>query len=522
MTGEGEVWRPTPEPPATPAGGVPEATRARPDRWHSVFWKVAGVLVGVQVATGLLAVGLSAWFALDRGLDLAANSLRLRLDDLAEEIEQRAAPLDDGLAGLPPLLYLDLARRFPDPIYLLGADGTVLRVVLPDPDEFPEARPAPADASPPPPGLDSLLAAGDVVVRLDPDEPGGTWALAPVYAPDGLLVGGLLVQPLTNALARELAGTRTAFARAMIAVALLAVVLALLLGAIFTDRLVRPLRRMTARVERIGAGDYGTRLPADGRDEFARLAAAINRMAAEVEQSMAVLRETDRLRRQLIANVGHDLRTPLAALQGYLEEAERHLASGRPEAAREALATAARQGRYLHRLVSDLFELSQLDQIPAPLRREPIPLAELLTDAARAHRAAFEQAGIRFDLDLPRDLPLLEADGVRLLRVLDNLLANARRHTPPGGAVRLRATAEPDRVHIDVIDTGEGLTPEEQAHVFERYYRGRHARTRGAGGTGLGLAISHAIARAHGGDLSVTSTPGAGSTFRLTLPREEA
>ncbi len=486
----------------------------------SVFWKVAGILVGVQVATGLLAVALSAWFAYDRSLDLAANSLRLRLDDLAQEVEQRAdSTLLRGLASLPIPLRLDLARRFPDPVTLLGLDGAPLLTVPPDVEEFAGQDAGSPEAPPPlPRDLAGLLANGDIVVEMGQGRPAGSWGLAPVYDPDGLLVGGLLVQPLTHSVARELAGTRSAYRRALLAAAALAGLIALLLGAFFTGRLIKPLRRMTRQVERIGAGDYAARLEARGEDEFARLAAAINRMAGAVEQSVETLRATDRLRRELIANVGHDLRTPLAALLGYLEEAQRYLDAGDRRAAADALDTARRQSAYLSRLVADLFELSLLDSGPAPLRREPIPLAELLTDAARAHRAAFEKAGIDFRVDLPPALPLLDADGVRLLRVLDNLLANARRHTPEGGTVRLCAAASDEAVRIQVQDSGEGMPPDVLEHVFERYYRGEEARTRSGANTGLGLAIARAIARAHHGDLTAESTPGHGSTFTLRLP----
>ncbi len=324
----------------------------------SVFWKVAGILVGVQVATGLLAVALSAWFAYDRSLDLAANSLRLRLDDLAQEVEQRAdSTLLRGLASLPIPLRLDLARRFPDPVTLLGLDGAPLLTVPPDVEEFAGQDAGSPEAPPPlPRDLAGLLANGDIVVEMGQGRPAGSWGLAPVYDPDGLLVGGLLVQPLTYSVARELAGTRSAYRRALLAAAALAGLIALLLGAFFTGRLIKPLRRMTRQVERIGAGDYAARLEARGEDEFARLAAAINRMAGAVEQSVETLRATDRLRRELIANVGHDLRTPLAALLGYLEEVQRYLAAADRRAAADALDTARRQSAYLSRLVADLFE----------------------------------------------------------------------------------------------------------------------------------------------------------------------
>ena len=497
------------------APGSPEAL---PPLRRSVFWKVALILVGVQVATGLLAVMLSAWYASGRSRTLAANGLRLRLDALAEEVEQRGGGLQDGLEDLPLPLRIDLGARFPDPVILLGPDGELLETIAPGTSAADSAEAEDLATLALPRGLADALAEGDIRLQVSPEQPSGTWGLAPVYDRDGLLAGGLLVQPLTRSLARELAGTREAYTRALVVTIALAVVIALLLGAFFTLQLVRPLRDVTQQVERIGAGDYAVRVSERRDDEFGRLARSVNSMAAAVQTSIDTLRATDTLRRELIANVGHDLRTPLTALLGYVEEAERYLAAQELNSAHEALATATRQGLYLKQLVDDLFELSLLDSAAPPLRREPILLAELLTDAARAHRAAFQKAGLDFEIILPPALPVFEGDGVRLLRIIDNLLVNARQHTPPGGTVLLRAEVDGKEVRVAVEDTGRGMAPEVLAHVFDRHYRGEGARTHRPHGTGLGLPISRAIARAHGGDLVAESQAGQGSTFTLLLP----
>ncbi len=490
-------------------------------RRRSVFWPVAGILVGVQVVTGVLAVALVVWFAYDNSLDLVGNSLRLRLDGLAEEVEQRADLTTTTLRALPINLQVDLGARFPDPVILLEADGTVIETIAPDPSIFP-AAPAAIPRFPPPANLDALLQSGDIVMELKGEGEAGTWGVAPVYDAYGFLAGGLLIQPLDASIARELTGTRAGVQRALGVVAVLGGLIAVVLGAFFTGRLVQPLRRITRQVERIGAGEYEARLESRGRDEFGRLTVAINQMAEAVEGSIDRLRKTDQLRRELVANIGHDLRTPLAALMGYLEEAERHLGHENTTSAHEALATAERQAHYLSQLVADLFELSVLDNATAPLRREPIPLAELLHDAARGHRASFAAKDISFETSLAPDLPMIEGDGVRLLRVLDNLLANAQRHTPEGGQVHLHATHAAEEVTIRVQDTGAGMSAETLAHIFDRYYRGSDARTRKGSGTGLGLPISRAIARAHGGDLVAESTIGTGSVFILRLPLHEA
>lgn len=500
----------------------------RPSLWRrSVFPKAAATLAAALVATGLLALAVGGFFAYRGALGIVSRVVAVQIDALAEEVETRGAPLEGALAELPELLRYDLALRMPDPVHLVEADGTTSAVIRPDSAVFaglPRTQEPPRWSAAQAAARDSLfaeaLADGVLVIEMQPGALGTSYAFAPLFSASGEVAGGLFVAPLDATIQQVLEEPRRAFVRALVVVALGAVVLAVLLAALVTARLVRPLRRMTRRVERIGAGDYAARLGTGGTDEFGRLGAAIDDMAGAVETSVEALRAAGRMRRELVANVGHDLRTPLAALLGYVEEAQRMSAEGRAADAAESLAGAQRQGAYLERLVADLFELAVLDAAPTPahaLRTEPIPLAELLGEAAEAHRRAFREAEITFVADIPPDLPLVEADGVRLLRLCDNLLTNARRHTPEGGTVRLSARSESGAVVVDVADTGEGMAPEVLAHIFERYYRGSDARTR-SGRTGLGLPISRAIAHAHGGTLEAASTPGEGSTFTLRLP----
>lgn len=499
-----------------------EATRSEVGRpsgsWRrSVFWKVAGILISVQIATVFLAVVLSAWFAYDQSLELVETSLRVQLSAVAEEVEQRAN-LSEGVTALPRLLQIDLTTRLPDPIVFVDTAGVVIQTIQPDPSAFADPLQASSATLSFPPNIGEMLKADEVVIQLREDSETNTWGVVPLYDTDGLMVGGFVVQPLTNMINTELAGSQAAFRRAFVIVSLLSGGFALLLGAFFTWQLVRPVRRMTEQVEAIGAGQYKARLALASDDEIGRLAASINTMAAQVEESIASLRAADQLRRELIANIGHDLRTPLAALLGYLEEAQRFAHSSQVREAQEALVTAERQGHYLKHLLGDLFELSILDSGQRPLRREPIPLAELLNDAARAHHVAFTKADITFHVDLAPDLPIYEGDGVRLLRLLDNLLSNARQHTPAQGVVTLQASKHASHILIRVQDTGVGLSAEDAENIFERYYRGEGARTRKTRGTGLGLPISRAIARAHGGDLAVVSRLSEGSTFTISLP----
>ncbi len=456
-----------------------------------------------------MAVALGAVLVRRSSAELVRGTVQLRLDAVAEEVEGRASFDAFGAMTMPERLGLDLATRFPDPVALFDVRGAVLDTF----GTWTAAPRLPARGA-------AALDAGRVVVDLA----GGGFAVAPLLAPDGLPSGALLVQPLNRTVAEATAPARDALRLAALAAVLLSGLVAFALGAVVTARLVRPLRRITARVARIGEGETADRLPgADRPDELGQLSAAVNEMAAQVEASVEHLRATDRMRRDLVANVGHDLRTPLAALTLALDEAERFASEGREADAAEAVAGARAEAASAAALVADLFELSRLDAPGADgaadaLRLGPVPLGEMVRDASGAHARAFARDGVALVVDIAPGLPTLDADGARLVRLVSNLLDNARRHTPAGGTVTVAATADGDGATVTVADTGPGIAPDALSLVFERYYRGTSARTRGVEGSGLGLAIARAVAEAHGGTLAAASADAGGAVFTLRMP----
>jgi signal transduction histidine kinase len=494
-------------------------------REGSVFWRVAAILIGAQLVTGLFAAGLTAWFASDRQRELAASSLESRMDAVAEEIERRGAPLDGGPGALPDRLMDDLAWRFPDPLVLLDPDGTVVTVIPPAEGGEGAAADGVSATEDVSVNVPSILSTEDdgaaaETMIVDPTDAlvAGGFAYAPLYDAAGFPVGGILVQPLRRSIDRELAGTRSAVRRARTVIVFVSILTALALGALLTWLIIRPLRRMSARMRDIAEGRYDARVRWTSRDEFGRLADTINEMAERVEESIENMRAGDRLRRELIANVGHDLRTPLAVLSASVEEAERYLQDGRAERAQALLSTATRQATLLARLVDDLFELTVLEQERPPLKIEPVLPGELLSHARADHEEMFRGADVELIVAPEGGLGPVPADGARLLRVVNNLLTNARRHTPAGGRVELSARREEGDLVISVEDTGSGIPAGDLEHVFERYYRSGDARTRSEeSGTGLGLAIARAIAEAHGGTIEARSGEGEGTTVTLRL-----
>ena len=491
-------------------------------RSGSVFWKVAVVLVTVQLTIGILAVGFTAWYARDQQVSLASEAMTARLDAVSEEIERRSAPSDVSVEKFSDDLKLDLGYRFPDPLFILDLEGNVIESIQPATDAFPARFIDSTVVSVLPDILDLENTFFEIVVDVtDVHVPGG-FASAPLLDSGGFPVGVLVIQPVRQSIALELSDTDEAFKRSIRLVAVLSIIIALLLGAFFTWWLVRPLRSIAATVSRIGEGDYALRLVVKGQDEFASLSQAINHMTEKVQGSIDSLKESDRIRRELVANVGHDLRTPLAAIEAHLEESERFRAENRTSDSDEAVRSARRQSRVLGGLINDLFELSRLESTVPILQLEPVPIGELISDALSSVASKAKSQSISMQSTVDPAIPIFYADGPRLLRLITNLLSNAVRYADPGGKVAVSAHIEGARILIAVSNDGEGIAPEDLDRVFDRYYRGSHARTRMDGsdqeGTGLGLAISKAIAQAHGGSLRVASGLDTGTVFTLELP----
>lgn len=340
----------------------------------------------------------------------------------------------------------------------------------------------------------------------------------------GHLVGAGLVGSLLL-LGMVLAGARAMFISehdrsVLLTMLLFASLLAVgfsLYGAAPLARRVDQLRRGTAR---LAGGDLGAKVLVEGRDELARLAEDFNHMAQDLAEAAAREREAERARRDLIAAVSHDLRTPLASTRALIEAVADGVVED-PGTQARYLASARSELEKLGRLVDDLFELSRIDAGALRLNLEEASLRDLISDTLSGFRHQAESKGVRLVGEVSDGVDPVLANPPRLQRVLYNLVSNALRHTPSDGTIVLRAEPQESLVRVEVSDTGEGIMPEDLPRVFERSFRGERSRTRaGTGeGAGLGLAIARGLIEAHGGEISVESRPGHGSQFRFTLRR---
>lgn len=288
---------------------------------------------------------------------------------------------------------------------------------------------------------------------------------------------------------------------------LFGIALALGAGSLVFARLVRPLRALEQAARRLAAGDLGARVPESAGGELGPIAEAFNRMAE-------ALARAEQQRRQMLADIAHELRTPLGILQGHLEG----LMDGVLPLDLEQIAQIHDEVRHLARLVEDLRLLTLAEAGQLRLEREPVDLNRLVEEAVDGIALQAAEKGIRVAVRLSEALPLVRADPVRIRQVLMNLLTNAVRYTPSGGEITVAVQDAGDGVRVSVRDTGVGIAPEDLPYIFDRFYRAEKARSRADGGSGLGLAIAKHLVEAHGGRIGVESQPGQGAHFFFIIP----
>jgi signal transduction histidine kinase len=449
--------------------------------------------------------------------------------DAAEEYwyaELADAEIDSiaGLArGLTPEQLTALALRYGE-----GIRGFDAEVVF-----FDTAGRALATSEP-----DSLLeAVGEVDGQMLADMAGPDWAFDEIY-PDPTNIDAYVnrifhvatVPGLDGAAAGFLAGSwrPLIFSEEDVALDprhlwLQAVLVGLLAsfaaGWVIMTWLTRRIQGLSGAVSQFAAGDLTRRVDARGGDEIGQLGRSFNAMAARLETMIEELRNKELFQRQLIANISHDLRTPMASLRGYVETLSLRGASMDPAEYQRYLDIVGDNIQHLDRLVDHLLQLSRLDAGQARFRQEDFPLPELAEGVLARCAAPAEARRISIDCDCPDDLPMVHADPLQIAQVMQNLIENGIKFGREGGQVLVIVRDQGDgTVEIAVRDDGPGIPLEDQPHIFERFFVGDRSRSQKGQSSGLGLAIAAKIIEGHGSELTVESQPGHGACFRFHLP----
>jgi signal transduction histidine kinase len=288
---------------------------------------------------------------------------------------------------------------------------------------------------------------------------------------------------------------------------LVAIAIALLLTYFFSRRILAPMKALINATRHFGKGDFSRRVDEKEKGELGELAQSFNSMATDLER-------TERLRRNMVADVAHELRTPLSNLKGYLEA----VSDGLVKPDKNTIRSLNEEATILSHLVDDLQELSLADAGEIRLNIQSENIGNLIKDTLTGIQAKATARGLALSADIPTTLPMVNIDSYRIKQVLLNLLDNAVAHTDKGGRITVKANQQDKMVRVSVADTGEGIPADELALIFERFYRVDRSRTRKTGGSGLGLTIAKRLVEAHGGTIEAESEPGRGSTFTFTLP----
>lgn len=474
-------------------------------RWMSSYMKSRGVTwhrsLYLRIALGYvasIALLLTAqWIIFINLADRRDESNETeRLDrlqltrELSEELSQLldTSPLD--ISVLVPTLHTD------EHVFVIMRDGRVIG----------DRRPGASTIRIVTEGLDRFRRAEEFPEAWTRTEVGG----APVTQ-GGEVVGALGIMPPT---------TFERYSTIIVAVA----VSLLLIGTAFLSLIiVAPMRRrlhdLQAAAARLRDGDLSSRASPEGADEIADVAQVFNEMAEELSHRTTDLETSDRLRRQLIADVSHELMTPLTAVLGHLETLSMDEVDLDKSQRAQQIEIASREARRLERLIGDLLNAARLEGGATPLEYAEVSLGNVLAGVAARHEQEARAKGISIRHRVPQDLEAIRVDPFRIEQVVENLVVNAIRHTPSGGIIELRAAPSESGMTLTVEDSGEGIPPEHLPFVFDRFYKASSADGIASPGSGLGLSIVKAIVHRHGGRVSAASQLGRGTTVTVQLPR---
>jgi len=474
--------------------------------YRSLYWRIAIGFVCFLAATLVIQASLFLWIILRAERDVSAQSLDAFASTVATNVAVEIE--SNGMANVENHL-ADRYGTLPRPMWVVMNDGTVIS----------------GRWGPPPPGLVRRLrlrlqAGGALLPPGTPETPGllrlRRMAAAPIVV-RGRTVGAVVVQ----------AGRPSELVAREVGPLLLLIALALVVGvgALASVLIFRPasrrLQELADTARRLGAGDAAARAPETGGDEIAGVARAFNQMAADLVQRAAALQTSDRVRRQLLADVSHELMTPLTAIRGYLETLDMPSIALDEKARSRYLGIVREESLRLERIIGDLLDLARMEAGGGALNIEDVPIGQIFGRVHARHEHAAREAGVTLE-SRGDQATLVRGDRLRLEQVLQNLAANALRHTPEGGRVVLGVARRGDAVVLSVQDSGAGIQPEHLPHVFDRFYKADASRAEESGtGSGLGLSIVKAIVERHGGAITVASVPGVETTFEIVLPGDD-
>jgi signal transduction histidine kinase/archaellum component FlaF (FlaF/FlaG flagellin family) len=480
---------------------------------NALYWKVSAILMMVLALLGVGYLFISS-FTAQRYLQEANQQL---YGDVAGHMVKETQPIVNGkvdTAATHDIMHSMMVINRSVEVYLLDPEGTIIDYVVP----FETVEQKAIDLNP----VKQFIAEGGQYFILG-DDPKTTgeqkaFSAAPIYD-KGQLAGYayiILASEQQDAVLSHIFGSY--MLKTGTWMFFLALIVALSIGLVAIAYLTRHLNQIIKTAHRFKEGDYGVRVPDHTDGGLAILREAFNEMAATLESNIEELKAVDRLRQELIANVSHDLRTPLSLTQGYLETLtmkEKTLSSADRQS---YLKIAYDSSERLGRLVDQLFEYSKLEARQVHPDKQPFLLAELLQDVSVRYQIIAAERKLDIALEVEERVPLVYADISLVERAIQNLLDNAIKFTPDGGQIRMQLSNQPEGVEVRISDTGPGIPEQEQSQIFERYRQVGKEPYQRKKGVGLGLAIVKKIMDLHEATIRVQSWPDRGTAFWFCLP----
>jgi signal transduction histidine kinase len=520
--------------------------------FHSFYFKVSVLFLVLLLAMGVALILITMRVTDHRRIEVDQLVNRFLARDMARELEPRLEENDDP-KSLEPVIHHMMVLNPSIEIYLLDGSGKILaffaepgkamkaeKVDLGPVGDFLtgtglETGPDPGTGSGPSRGLETGVVpeenrppgtAGKIprtarwpVLGDDPCHPGKKkhFSAAPMRLGNGRS-GYLYIVLQSSYYDRAMAMLSEKYLVSALWTGLLVSLLSVgVIGLVLFAFLTKRLQRVARSIVDFKNGNFSRRIPIGSRDEVGDLAETFNLMADRIVEDMERLKQTDKLRRELVANVSHDLRSPFASIQGYVETILMKGDSLSKKELRRYLETIMNDSRALNRLIDDLFELSKLDAKQVHPNPEVFSLAELAQDVVLKFKPQAEKLNVSLKAEIPHTLLMVEADIAMIERVLSNLVENALKFTGNDGTVELRLSEHDGTVRVSVIDSGIGIPETEIPLIFNRFYRVDRSRSRESPGSGLGLAISQKILELHHSAIRVLSEAGKGSTFSFDL-----
>lgn len=484
--------------------------------FNTLYKKLSFILLLI-----LLAVGSALFFVIRYGSEMFQHEVAQQLNyDLAEHIASEDSLINKNIVNqnaLKNIFHMLMVINPSIELYLLDMDGNILAYSAPEN----HVKRKKVDLTP----INRFLK-HDHHYPLYGDDPRSD-ATSKVFSAAPIKVNGvqqgylyvILHSESMDSVAQMIQGSY--ILRYAVFGLTFTIALALFTGLVLLSVPTRRLSRLSLAITNyLKHKNENNRYPHRGkkRDEIDELGLSFNAMADKIDAQLKELSTNDAKRRELIASVSHDLRTPLTSLSGYLETLSLKEGTLSEEQKRRYIHIASEQTNHLTRLVSELFELARLDSVETLITVEAFSLAELAQDVAQKFELTCRQKNITLQVDFGDNLPFAFGDIGLMQRVLENLVDNAIRHTPKGGTITLSLSGTGESIQVTLTDTGVGIAEEDLPHIFERFYHKDRVSEEDKKGAGLGLAIAKRILNLHGSNIEAESKPDVGTTFRFALP----